>query len=566
MKKITFFTLTMILALSIGNLLAQTVAVNITFQADMTDLLEAGFDPNIHFLELRGGFNDWAGGDVLQPYPINDSLYVITKEITGVAGDTVEWKFRAYPGQYFVNNGWEIEPGGGHNGNRQLALPASDSTLAPVLPDIYFKDAITVNSTDDTGDVNPGDGICDDGTGNCTLRAAIEEANSIWDTDLIAFDIPGTAPYTFHPFSAYPWITNPVVIDGTTEPDFAGTPVIELDGSNAGNANGLSISAGNSIVRGLVINRFSDNGIGIAGGGENTIEGNFIGTDITGTVSLGNGNAGTYVGSNNNIIGGTTSEAGNIIAFNYGVGVGVWGGTGNSILYNSLYSNTYLGIDLGNFGVTPNDPGDADSGPNNLQNFPEIVVIAIDESGDLWIDYFVDSYPAYSTYPITVQFFKADNEGEGQIYFGTDTFSEANYYDGNKSANLGNADELGVSDGDLIVVTDTDDNGNTSEFSLLHATGIDEQATYSKADFLLYNYPNPFTGSTTIVFSLPDPCIVKFGIYDHLGRKVNDLSDQFQEKGEHQVTWDAHNYPSGIYFYKLQAGDQAATGKMVLMR
>ena len=100
-----------------------------------------------------------------------------------------------------------------------------------------FEISLIINSTDDTGDSNPGDGVCDDGTGNCTLRAAIEEANAYPGKDSIAFYISGTGPHTIRPNYALPIIFDPLVIDGTTEPDFQGTPIVELDGSNASNAN-----------------------------------------------------------------------------------------------------------------------------------------------------------------------------------------------------------------------------------------------------------------------------------------------------------------------------------------
>ncbi|MCG3200133.1 MAG: hypothetical protein GHCLOJNM_04668 [bacterium] len=103
----------------------------------------------------------------------------------------------------------------------------------------------------------------------------------------------------------------------------------------------------------------------------NLVQGNYIGTDLHGVADLGNGNEGVIInGGSNNTIGGTESGAGNLISGNGGDGVSVIEGAGNSILMNSIYSNNGLGIDLGVSSVTPNDDGDGDSGPNNLQNFP----------------------------------------------------------------------------------------------------------------------------------------------------------------------------------------------------
>ena len=205
----------------------------------------------------------------------------------------------------------------------------------------------TVNSTAD-----PGDGTCD-GT-ECTLREAIAAANANAGTDTIEFDITGAGPHTISPGSALPTINDPVMIDGTSEPDFAGTPVIELEGSNAGaNADGLTITAGNSTVKGLVINRFkrSDpldggSGIRLQTNGGNTIQGNYIGTDVTGTAALGNASYGVfiYAAPSNNTIGGTAAGAGNIISGNNWDGVKIYGQGGGAT--GNLVQGNYIGTDV----------------------------------------------------------------------------------------------------------------------------------------------------------------------------------------------------------------------------
>ena len=107
----------------------------------------------------------------------------------------------------------------------------------------------TVNATADTDD-----GVCN--AANCTLREAINAANANAGTDTIRFVI-GSGPKSIAPLSPLPTIVAPVVIDGTSQPGFSGTPIIELDGSGAGvGANGLYVTAGGSLVTGLVINRF----------------------------------------------------------------------------------------------------------------------------------------------------------------------------------------------------------------------------------------------------------------------------------------------------------------------
>ncbi|UCD51684.1 MAG: DUF11 domain-containing protein, partial [Phycisphaerales bacterium] len=151
--------------------------------------------------------------------------------------------------------------------------PDPSNNTAQIITTVNPKAAIVVNTTDDVDD-----GICD-GT-HCSLREAINLANLIPDPDTITFNVPGPGPHTIRPTSALPTITDPVIIDGTTEPDFAGSPVVELDGSLAGlGVNGLHITAGNSTVRGLVINRFQvdellrgGNGILLETNGSNIIE------------------------------------------------------------------------------------------------------------------------------------------------------------------------------------------------------------------------------------------------------------------------------------------------------
>jgi trimeric autotransporter adhesin len=123
-------------------------------------------------------------------------------------------------------------------------------------------------------------------------------------------------------------------------------------------------------------------GIGISTGTSgNTIQGNLIGTDITGTTALGNSGLGIFISGTGNTVGGTTAGTGNVIANN---GVGVLITTvrnqpgvpqGNQVLGNSIFSNTSLGIDLGATGVTANDNLDADTGPNQLQNYPVITSV-----------------------------------------------------------------------------------------------------------------------------------------------------------------------------------------------
>jgi hypothetical protein len=79
-------------------------------------------------------------------------------------------------------------------------------------------------------------------------------------------------------------------------------------------------------------------------------------------------------------------------------------------------------------------------------------------------------------------------------------------------------------------------------------------------------YPNPFNSSATIEYSLPEAGHIKIDIYDLLGRQVQTLVDDYKQAGVHTVTFDASHLSSGIYFYRLQAGDRVETKRMVLLR
>src|SRR5206468_139751 len=125
--------------------------------------------------------------------------------------------------------------------------------------------------------------------GRISLREAILAANNTANLaggpDHIHFNIPGAGVQTITLTAALPNISGAVILDATTQPGYAGTPLIELNGTGAG-TNGLYLANGSdgSTIRGLAINRFGNDGIYIAAGADgNTIAGNIIGLDSTGT-------------------------------------------------------------------------------------------------------------------------------------------------------------------------------------------------------------------------------------------------------------------------------------------
>jgi len=233
----------------------------------------------------------------------------------------------------------------------------------------------TVNNTGDGVDVAPGNGVCATASATCTLRAAIMEANATVAADVIRFNIAGAGPHTITPGSALPNISRPVTIDGTTEPDFVTTPVVELNGTSAGGVSGLILVAGSSgsVIRGLAINRFGISGVAISGSNNNLVEGNFLGTDPSGTVDLGNVIHGIQLngGATGNVIGGS-SGAGNLISGNNinGVDIVQAGTSNNRVIGNVIgldrfgnadLGNTFVGVAIGQ-GATANIIGEAGGG------------------------------------------------------------------------------------------------------------------------------------------------------------------------------------------------------------
>jgi len=85
-------------------------------------------------------------------------------------------------------------------------------------------------------------------------------------------------------------------------------------------------------------------------------------------------------------------------------------------------------------------------------------------------------------------------------------------------------------------------------------------------DYAVLTYPNPFNSSALIQYMLYDQANIKIEIYDILGRRVVNLLEAEQQSGKHQLIWNAHNAPSGIYFYRIQAGDYSVTKRMMLLK
>ena len=245
---------------------------------------------------------------------------------------------------------------------------------------------------------------------------------------------------------------------------------VEIGGNCTNNLiGGTAVGAGNLISG----NGFSGVYIGALSSASNVVQGNLIGTDATGLAPLGNGSAlsggaGVLVAGTNNTIGGTAPGAGNVIAFNvgpaagapqigHGEGVAVIGTSGTTIRGNSIYSNTGLGIDLKDDGVTANV--NCGTGTFGRPNFPILIRATLgggilgNLNGKASTTYQIDFYSSDACDPTGF--------GEGKTYLGSTMVTT----DASCNASIIVTLPVAISPQAHLTATATDPAGNTSEFS-----------------------------------------------------------------------------------------------------
>ena len=183
-------------------------------------------------------------------------------------------------------------------------------------------------------------------TGPGSLRQAITDANAA-SGNTVKFQI-GSGPQTISLASMLPVISRPMIIDGATQPGYAGTPLIEITGNNTVSF-GFDVTGGNSTINGLAINSFTSSGIVLTTNSGNTVTNCYLGTSLDGATSKANG-AGISIqgGSNGNTIGAVIGKAGNLISGNQTNGIQISGSNGNMIAGNFIGTNAAGTGALGN--------------------------------------------------------------------------------------------------------------------------------------------------------------------------------------------------------------------------
>ena len=252
---------------------------------------------------------------------------------------------------------------------RPVLVLASCLVVLAVAPALsHAQSTFIVTSTADAGDADPSDGVCDTddsaGDGPCTLRAAIEQANATANADAstpdrIEFDIPGSGPHVIEPASYRPQVDEAVVMDGTTEPDYSGSPVVVLDGAPNDRDVGLVVGGQATTIRGLSVVGFNNQAIGLSGDGRHTVAGCWVGVHPDGTVP-GNSGTGILINGNgiNNTIGGPDASDRNIISGNGEEGIAGFGSVfRGTAVDGTVIQNNWIG--LGADGVTAAGNGES---------------------------------------------------------------------------------------------------------------------------------------------------------------------------------------------------------------
>ena len=102
---------------------------------------------------------------------------------------------------------------------------------------------------------------------------------------------------------------------------------------------------------------------------------------------------------------------------------------------------------------------------------------------------------------------------------------------------------------------------------LSELVSVSKEVNVLSQDYTLYqNYPNPWNPSTNIKYSIPKTSQVSIKVYDIIGNEIKTLVNEDKPAGAYELTWNAGNLPSGIYFYRLQAGSFIETKKMILLK
>ncbi len=235
-------------------------------------------------------------------------------------------------------------------------------TALPIATDARGYDRVASMACDigpfEAGNIFVVTNSSDSGAGS--LRQALTDSNATANIgtspNQIQFAI-GSGAQLIALASSLPALTQPVIVDGWSQPGFNGAPLIEINGNGAGEV--FRVSGGGSIIRGFVLNNYVGSGINLTSDG-NIVIGNYAGTNAAGTTSgPGVGTYGIAVGSSNNQIGGLSAQDRNVIGHNYFAGIIV---DAVGPISNNRIVNNHIGVNAAGTAAIPNGGGQAYAG------------------------------------------------------------------------------------------------------------------------------------------------------------------------------------------------------------
>ncbi len=354
------------------------------------------------------------------------------------------------------------------NGGAGVTLAsASNNTLKGNVISGNTAQGVLVGGIAPTGNVIVGNMIGTNAEGTAALGNGNVGVYVGWGGNFVGGTNPGDGNLISGNAVSGVYIINAMLPGSTVQGNRIGTDVTGT--LKVGNGSfGVDVRGPGNTIGGAAAgagNQISGNGgggvqINGAAATGNFVQGNLIGTASDGAAALGNNQQGVLIiGGTSNAIGGTAAGAGNVISANRrGIMITGATATGNAIQGNSIFQNIAQGIDLSGDNFTANDVDDPDAGPNNLQNFPVITAATL-SGGTLTITYAVPSVAPNSDFPIAVEFFRADvDHQEGRFLLGGASYASP-------GAKVVAIPAGGAVVGQRIVATATDLDGNTSEFS-----------------------------------------------------------------------------------------------------
>lgn len=299
----------------------------------------------------------------------------------------------------------------------------------------------------------------------------------------------------------------------------------------------------------------------------NTVYSNKIGVAADGSSSLPNKGAGIIISkaSKYNKIGALNKE--NILAYNDTVGIALkdTGTVFNTFSANRIFGNGIMGIDLYPWGVNNNDASDSDNGSNERMNYPVIQTVVLNTATSITtITGTIDCSTYGGPIGITVELFKSNgtnmfNHGDATAYLGNTIVADGS---GNWSFNC-----TGLSSSDKVTATATDINGNTSEFAQNSSITVDVKENTTNDELVIY--PNPANDQLTITVNALNEKQLKISLYSVTGKLIKVIENKKISTGKQELKYDLSGLmlDQGLYFLDItENGNSSKTCKVIITR